>query len=155
MQWPQMSMTLLSIGELAQQTGVNAVTLRYYEKFGLISTQRSEGGHRLYAKDMIARLHFIQNTKSVGFTLEEIQELLHLKENPKQKSHTVRALTLNKLKAIDEKMDALKKIKLTLKALVEQCDGNMPIEKCPILAGLSTPSSKKTSCKMAHKKHSS
>lgn len=147
-----MSMNLLSIGELAKHAEISAVTLRYYEKFGLISPQRSEGGHRLYAEDMVARLHFIQNTKSVGFTLEEIQELLNLKANPKQKSHAVRALTLSKLQAVEEKMEALKKIKLTLKTLVDQCDGKMSIEKCPILGALSTPAVKSTTCLKDRKK---
>ena len=150
-----MSMNLLSIGELAKRAKISAVTLRYYEKFGLISSQRSEGGHRLYVEDMVARLHFIQNTKSVGFTLDEIQELLKLKENPKQKSHAVRTLTLNKLKDIDEKIDALKKIKTTLKTLASQCDGKMPIDKCPILGGFSTQSVTKTSCPSIRKKRTS
>lgn len=130
----QKSTTTLSIGELAKLTHTGAVTIRYYEKRGLIQgVLRSIGGHRLYDEAMLTRLHFISNAKLVGFTLDEIGELLVLQNNPGGSSAEVKQLVINKIQHLDEKVAALQRIKNTLSALAARCDGKGPSHVCPIL----------------------
>jgi DNA-binding transcriptional MerR regulator len=67
---------LSSISELAEKTGLSPRTLRYYEELGLLpGTRRRAGGRRVYGRDELARLRFIQRLKSLGLSLAEIREL--------------------------------------------------------------------------------
>ncbi len=101
--------TLLTIGKLAKLTGTTAVTIRFYEKHGLLpKSKRSEGGYRLYPEEVIPRFHFIRNAKAVGFSLEEIKT----------------------------KISQLKKMQKALESWVKVCDGKGSIDKCPILENL-------------------
>src|ERR671911_1187220 len=69
----------LKIGELARQTGLSIKTIRYYERRGLLEQPpRTEGGYRLYGREEVARLRFVQRAKLLGLTLEEIRELVEL-----------------------------------------------------------------------------
>ena|SRR3990167_2120832 len=130
-------MTMLTIGELAKRVCTNAVTIRYYEKRHLISTsERSEGGHRLYSEALVHRLRFIQNAKLVGFSLEEIQVLLDLQQHKNRSSMPVKKMTSDKIQLIDEKIAALQDIKHLLTKLACQCDGTAEIQHCPILVAL-------------------
>lgn len=138
-------MTMLTIGELAKRVGTNAVTIRYYEKRGLIFTsERSEGGHRLYSEALIHRLNFIQNAKLVGFSLEEIHALLELQQHKNNSSLPVKKMVLDKMQVIDEKISALQDIKKLLMELASQCDGTAAIQQCPILCALQTDSFENT-----------
>jgi len=70
---------LLQIGQVAQRTGLSLRTIRFYEEHGLVRpTSRSDGGFRLYSEDDVARLGVIKRMKPLGFTLEEMHELLTL-----------------------------------------------------------------------------
>jgi MerR family copper efflux transcriptional regulator len=70
---------LLQIGQVAERTGLSLRTIRFYEENGLVRpTSRTEGGFRLYSEDDVARLEVIRRMKPLGFTLEEMQELLTL-----------------------------------------------------------------------------
>jgi DNA-binding transcriptional MerR regulator len=70
---------LLQIGHVAERTGLSLRTIRFYEETGLVvPTARSEGGYRLYSDDDVARLEVIKRMKPLGFTLEEMQQLLTL-----------------------------------------------------------------------------
>jgi DNA-binding transcriptional MerR regulator len=70
---------LLQIGQVAERTGLSLRTIRFYEENGLVRpTTRTEGGFRLYSDDDVARLEVIKRMKPLGFTLEEMQELLTL-----------------------------------------------------------------------------
>jgi DNA-binding transcriptional MerR regulator len=69
----------LKIGELARQTGLSIKTIRYYERRGLLEQPpRTQGGHRLYGPEEVARFRFVQRAKLLGLTLEEIKELVEL-----------------------------------------------------------------------------
>ncbi len=133
----QKSITTLSIGELAKQSDTGAVTIRYYEKRGLIQgVLRSDGGHRLYDGTMLTRLHFIRNAKLVGFTLDEIDELLALQNHPNRSSAVVKQIVIDKIQQLDEKITALQQIKRALSKLSACCDGKSSIHACPILKTL-------------------
>lgn len=124
---------LLTIGKLAKLSATTAVTIRYYEREGLIKAlKRSDGGYRLYERSMIAKLHFIKNAKEAGFSLEEIKELLLLQQK-KTSSKAVKQMTLQKLEEIRNKITVLKNMEKTLSALANRCDGKSPISQCPIL----------------------
>lgn len=130
-------MGYLTIGELAAQTNISKVTIRYYERRGLLpKAKRRTTGYRLYPETMIGRIRFIKNAKSVGFTLEEVSELFILQENPNVLGQEVKSLTLNKLKLVHEKITSLQKMAHALGALVASCDGKMPVQDCPILEAL-------------------
>ena len=78
---------LLRIGQVAERTGLSLRTIRFYEENGLvIPTARSEGGFRLYSEDDVARLEVIKRMKPLGFSLEEMQELLTLLQDLEQAS---------------------------------------------------------------------
>lgn len=129
--------TLLTIGKLAKLTGTTAVTIRFYEKHGLLpKSKRSEGGYRLYPEDVIPRFHFIRNAKSVGFSLEEIKILLDLQKSKNSTSKHVRDTTIEKIEEIKTKIDQLKKMQKALESWVKVCDGKVSIDKCPILENL-------------------
>lgn len=128
-------MTYLVVGELANKTGVSKVAIRYYERCGLLPKVNRRKGYRIYPESIIDRIHFIKNAQSVGFTLEEISELLRLQEE-KGTSQQVKSYTMTKLDAIYEKIKSLQCMANTLKRLVTNCDGKVPLTECPILRGL-------------------
>ena len=73
--------TLLTIGKLATKAGIKAGTIRFYERKGLINpSSRSESGYRLYSEDVQHSLFFIKQVKGLGFSLDEIKELLTLQD---------------------------------------------------------------------------
>ena len=85
----------LSRGELAARTGCNIETIRYYEQIDLLPPPpRSQGGHRLYGQDLLKRLNFVRRSRDLGFTLEEIRELLRLVDGGKYTCAQVEALAL-------------------------------------------------------------
>jgi MerR family redox-sensitive transcriptional activator SoxR len=67
---------LLTVGEVAQRSGFAASALRYYEREGLISSERNRGGHRRYSRSVLRRLAFIRAARHVGLTLDEVRSAL-------------------------------------------------------------------------------
>lgn len=120
-----------SIGQVGQQTGLSADTLRYYERIGLLSqVARNSGGQRRYSEADIGRLRFIRRTQSMDFSLEQIGELLQLREKPGDVRSEVRGLTEQKLQAIEARIAELTQLRDELAGLVEQCrtsEGCCPI----------------------------
>ena len=127
----------LTIGELANKSELTKVAIRYYERCGLLpKALRRTSGYRIYPESIINRLHFIKNAQSVGFTLDEIGELLILQEREETASQQIKSRTMDKLKTIYEKISSLQQIADTLKKLVVACDGKVSSCDCPILRGL-------------------
>lgn len=125
---------MYSIGQIAKKSGISIETIRYYEKEGLLEKpHRKESGYRQYNDNVIERLSFIQQAKSLGFTLAQINELLSLEVKQGTTSKDIKNIAQSKLVDIEEKIKMLKKMQKTLKELVTQCNGKGPVEKCPIL----------------------
>ncbi|MDR1935248.1 MAG: heavy metal-responsive transcriptional regulator [Candidatus Accumulibacter sp.] len=124
----------MSIGELARETGVTTETLRYYEHEGLLPRpQRSASGYREYDRNAIWQVLFILRTKELGFSLEEISDLLKLSDNAK--CATERAN--RRLAEIEKQIAHLESIRARLARLVATCpDGCDPSECCPILSAI-------------------
>ena len=129
-------MTYYTIGQLAKLTGNTVVTLRYYERLGLLpEVKRSQGGFRLYPASIIPRLHFIANAKAVGFDLMAINELFQLQET-KAASQLVKLKAQEKIRCIEDKIATLTAMKTALSQWERACDGKVPIDECPILTNL-------------------
>ena len=122
-------MNTLTIGKLARQASVTVETLRYYEHRGLIAPrQRTE---------TLNRLRFIRRAQLLGFSLDEITDLLSLSDNPAESADKVKRLTEAKIADIDGRLRDLKRMKQALATLAEHCPGNKTTTAdCPILAAL-------------------
>lgn len=112
------------VSKVSRQLGVNPQTLYFYERIGLIpSPSRTESGYRLYADKDIERLTFIARAKSLGLTLEEIGEILALKDgNGMDCCYTVRDRLQAKVQQIEQTIQQLQALHDDLIPLIEQCD---------------------------------
>ena len=128
-------MKQLTIGKLAETTGVSAETLRYYEKLKLIvADARSAAGYRLYSPDAVRVVRFIRGAKELNFTLDEIRQLLTLKNSDKSTCAEILKHTEIKIKQAEHRILELKEIRKVLKTLAEQCPADdSPLDCCPIL----------------------
>ncbi len=127
----------LTTGKLARAVDVNVETLRYYERRGLLPEPPRRGsGYRAYPPESVGRLRFIKGAQALGFTLEEIQELLELRVDQNASSGEVRRRSQEKVAQIDEKIRALREMRDALSHLIEQCSGEGPMSDCPILEAM-------------------
>ena len=124
------------IGELAKLTDNTIVTLRHYERLGLLGkVKRSTGGFRLYCEKTVSRVTFINNAKRVGFDLSEIKQLFSLQEK-RVPSMRIKEKTKEKISDIEQRIKTLTTMKNALSAWEEACDGKVEMEECPILQNL-------------------
>lgn len=126
--------------EVAEKVGVNPETLRFYERRELIpNPPRSDGGVRLYDERYVDRLRFIQRAKDLGFTLDEIKDLLDLRVSDEATCRDVKARAEDKLREVEEKIRNLAQIREALSQLAEACeDAEGPTTDCPILDAMET-----------------
>ena len=130
-------MERFTIGEVAKQAHVRIETLRYYERTGLVARPpRSASNYRLYPQETVRRVRFIKRAQELGFSLKEIAELLALQATPETPCADIRTRALDKITAIEEKIEVLNAIKYALAKLVDACSGQGEITDCPILAAL-------------------
>ncbi len=123
----------LSRGALSTETGVNIETIRYYEKIGLMpDPARSSGGHRIYDQSHTKRLSFIRRSRELGFTLQEIRELLEFVDGGEYTCAEIRDRTLRHLDEVATKIRDLRKMQNTLKTMASKCDGGL-LPDCPIV----------------------
>ena len=127
-----------TIGRLAQQAGVGIDTVRFYERRGLLpQPQRTPSGYRLYSEDTINRIRFVRKAKRLGFTLDEIGNLLKLQDQGGQKSE-VKAITTLKLEQIDAKIADLSRMRTVLETLATECSGRGGVSTCPIIEAIAS-----------------
>ena len=127
----------LTIGRLANEIGVNVQTVRYYERRKLlIPTERKPSGYRLYGDDAVRRLRFIKNAQALGFTLQEIAELLNLRVSSIARCGDVKRKAQIKLAIVEDKVRDLKALARALRSLIETCQAGQPTDRCPILQTL-------------------
>lgn len=128
-------MTTLGIGQLARRAGVAIDTVRYYERNQLLAPAgRLASGYRRYGNGELKRLRFIRRAKVLGFTLEEIRDLLSLSDE--RDVAQVRRAAERKLADIEQRLSELQRIRRGLRTLIAACPGHGRAEACPILNAL-------------------
>jgi len=129
----------MNIGEAATFSGVSAKMIRYYEQIGLIPpAARSEAGYRHYSAQDAHSLRFIRRARDLGFSVEQIGELLVLWRDRERASADVKAVALSHVAGLKAKIAELQAMVQTLEHLAEHCHGNDRPD-CPIIADLAQP----------------
>jgi Cu(I)-responsive transcriptional regulator len=122
----------LNIGSAAEQAGLPAKTIRYYEEIGLLRPERRGNGYRDYSAADVHRLRFLQRSRSLGFSVDECRQLLSLYSDKDRESAEVKAIAQTKLTEIETKIAELKGLHAMLSHLVAHCHGDERPD-CPIL----------------------
>ncbi len=126
----------MKIGELSREVNLSVDTLRYYERRGLIpKPPRMASGYRRYSADDVRRLKFITRAKELGFTLDEIRELLSIRSDGSD-CESVKTLAEAKAQEIDVRIKKMLHMKRVLWKLARQCEDKANLDPCPILKTL-------------------
>ena len=127
----------MNISQAAKLTGLSAKQIRDYEKLGLLkANNRTLAGYRQYEENDLARLRFIRHSRGVGFSLQQIAQLLQLQDNPNRNCREVEQLTAQHIETLNAQIHALQKMVSELQRWHDSCQGN-DCPECSILAGLS------------------
>lgn len=127
--------TALGIGALARAAGVNVETIRYYQRRGLLpQPERPWGGIRRYGEAELSRLRFIKAAQRLGFSLEEVAELLRLEDGAH--CQEARALAEGKLADVRQRLADLQRMEAALARLSAACGGARGRVSCPLIAAL-------------------
>lgn len=128
----------LRIGEVAKGTGIKVVTLRYYEQLGIVpAPARTNGNYRSYSVEDLRRLRFIRRCRDLGFTLEQVRELLRLSSKRNQKCSEVDRITRRHLTDVEKKISDLRRLAKVLHRISSRCRGDGLIADCRIIEALS------------------
>lgn len=126
----------MNIGEAAAASGVSAKMIRHYERIGLIrESGRTAAGYRQYQPRDVHLLRFVRRARDLGFSLEQIGQLLSLWEDPERASADVKRLAAAHIAELDARIAALSEMRATLVTLAATCRGDHRPD-CPILADL-------------------
>jgi MerR family mercuric resistance operon transcriptional regulator len=118
-------------GKLARAAHVGIETIRFYERRGLVEpTTRLASGYRVYSEEALTRIQFIRRAQQLGFTLQEIGELIELDTNVTRTCGEVRERTLDKIAALERKIAVLQGMKTELETLANICDGDRLMKDC-------------------------
>lgn len=135
--YPEETVSANTIGQVARRAGVGVETVRFYERKGLIEQpDRKGGGYRQYPDDAVQRIRFIVHARQLGFTLKEIIGLLSLRAHSAESCHMVKAQAEEKIASVDNKIQGLRRMKVTLTRLTKACGRREPSAECPILDAL-------------------
>lgn len=123
----------MQIGEAARLTGVSAKMIRHYESIGLIPLpDRRDSNYRDYGHHDVHRLAFVRRARDLGFSMDEIRDLLRLWGDKDRSSAEVKRLTESHIAELDAKIRLLRGMRQTLATLADACDGNERPD-CPII----------------------
>jgi len=129
-------MATVGIGQLAKRSGVPIDTVRHYERIGLLKpAARLASGYRRYGEAEQKRLRFIRRAKALGFTLDEVRELLALSAGRNVQS--IRKAAAARLADVERRIEELSRVRDSLRQLIAACPGHGRAESCPILNALS------------------
>lgn len=127
------SIQTLTIGRLAKRAGVGIDTVRFYERAGLLPAPvRTAAGYRTYTRGDVDRMRFIRQAKALGFTLDEIGELLALSAGRGSRAD-VKAIAQTRLRDLETKIKQLTVVRDTLAHYASGCSGQGPVAGCPII----------------------
>ena len=129
----------MNIGQLSARTGVPRATVRYYERRGLLEPpRRTRSGYRQYEPEITQRLQFIKRAQELGFTLEEIADLLAFWRDSATSCGKVEGRATATLERIDAKLYDLGRMRSALSQYVSVCRTRDSLSECPLLASLAT-----------------
>lgn len=127
----------LKAGEVASLAKVNLQTIHYYERRGLLpKPPRTGSNYRLYPQSTVLSVRFIKRAQELGFTLDEIKELLLLRTRPETQCQDMYRRAADKIRDIDEKIEALRDLRQALAQRMAECLEPHPLTGCPILQAL-------------------
>jgi MerR family mercuric resistance operon transcriptional regulator len=128
-------MQTFTISSLAQAAGVNVETIRFYQRRGLLAEpDKPLGGIRRYGEAEVARVLFIKAAQRIGFTLDEIAQLLQLDDGTRCKE--ARAIAEHKLADVRQRLQDLQRIEAALAQLVDRCASRRGQVSCPLIEAL-------------------
>src|SRR4030095_3066108 len=123
----------VSIGELAKTASTKVVTIRYYERVGLLPTPpRTSGNYRAYDREHVSQLRFIRRCRDLGFTIDQIRDLLRMSSRKEQDCTEVDRLAAAHLAAVESKIADLNRLAAELRRLNKCCEGGGRIADCRI-----------------------
>ncbi len=126
----------MTIGDVADRSGISAKMIRYYEEIGLIqAASRTESGYRKYEESDVHTLSFIRRARDLGFSIQQIGDLVSLWQDRERASSDVKTLAVVHIEALKSKIGELQEMLETLEHLVAHCRGDER-PHCPILQGL-------------------
>jgi DNA-binding transcriptional MerR regulator len=112
-------------GELAKAAGVSTDTLRHYEKKKVLSSQRAHNGYRQYSEGALERVRMVRQAMAVGFTLDELGEILKVFDQGGAPCHQVRSLALKKLADVEEHLQEVKGLRNELREALKDWDARL------------------------------
>ena len=126
----------VNIGEAARRSGVSAKMVRHYESLGLLpQVHRTDSGYRQYTEPEVHMLRFIKRARDLGFSMDEISELVSLWQNRRRTSASVKRVAQKHADALAERIDAMQAMQRALGHLIHCCHGDDRPD-CPILDDL-------------------
>src|SRR5262245_23234702 len=126
----------MRISQAAGQAGVNVQTLRYYERRGLLpKPPRHSSGYREFPDDAVRIVRFIKRAQELGFSLDEVEELLRLRRAPRRDRERIRKVAERRVAQIDQKIEELERMRTALRHLAHACHEGATLE-CPIIEAL-------------------
>ena len=126
----------MNIGQAASATGVSAKMIRYYESIALIPPgKRTDAGYRLFSENDLHTLRFVKRARLLGFSLDQIRELLSLWQNKERASADVKTIAMGHVAQLNQRIAELTEMRDTLQTLASCCHGDHRPD-CPILQSL-------------------
>jgi Hg(II)-responsive transcriptional regulator len=129
-----MESVTFTIGHLARRAGVGVETVRYYQQRKLLPVPAKNGAYRRYPAHLADSIRFIKRAQELGFSLDEIAQLLSLHDGGNRIS--IRNLAAARLREIESKLADLQRMKGALRHLVDECEHTGADQPCPIIASL-------------------
>ena len=129
----------MRIGELAKATGTKAETIRYYEREGILpAADRTDSNYRDYSDNHLAALTFVRRARQIGFSMEQVRELLALSDLADNPCQEVDELVHNQLEEVEHKILDLSLLRDELRLMLRSCEANR-IGECRIVESLARP----------------
>ena len=129
----------MKTSEVARQADVNSQTLRYYERRGLLpEPERSPAGYRTYTADAVRLVRFVKRAQSLGFTLADVEELLHLAGGGPASCDAAKTMARNRITDLDQRITELLGMRDALSRLVDTCERPRRKRDCPLLVEIET-----------------
>ena len=124
----------LTVGKVAEAAGVGVETIRFYEKRGLITRPARPGsGYRIYDTNTVARIRFIKNAQTLGFTLKEIADLIQLEQDSRAQCSDVQVRADEKIRLVDQKIAELTRMRSELARLASACESDQLLSECRLM----------------------